>query len=98
MRSFRIGLSGKNSRMPYEHFVHVFEEGRAEAYSPKPQDAPHPTVVSVEKLSKLSPEKAELKVRAMIEPQIEVLQSVSCKRAELKASKLTKICLSLASF
>ena len=74
--SFRIKLSGKSSRMTYEHFVHVFEEGRAEAYAPKPEDAAHPATVSQEKLAKLSPEKAEAKLRAMIEPQIEILQSV----------------------
>ena len=67
-------MSSQNSRLSYEHFVGVFEEGRKEAYAPKAADANF--AHSSERTSKLSPEKAVEKMMKIMEQQLFVVQAV----------------------
>ena len=67
----------------------MFEEGRAEAYAPAPADAAHPSLMPLDVIAKLSPEKAEQKLRAVAAAQLDVLQSVSSAHAPHSRSNST---------
>ncbi len=66
-------MSAPKSRLTYEDFLAVFEEGRKDNYAPKEEDAPYAAM----KFEKLSPEAAGNKLKAKVRTQVEVLQKVS---------------------
>ena len=71
---FRIGLSAARSRLTFDEFLAVFEEGRKDNYAPKEPDTSYPSV----KFENLSPETAENKLRAKVGGQADILQKVTC--------------------
>lgn len=70
--SHSIGLSTPKSRLTYENFVEVFEEGRKEQYPVGPEDVEYPAAT----FEHLSDSEAEAKLKAKISKQQDVLQKV----------------------
>lgn len=69
----RLNLTPQNTKLYYEDFVSVFEEGRKESYDPKQQDANF--AHAGQRTSKLSPDKAAEKMMKMVGQQLFIVQA-----------------------
>lgn len=64
----RCGLTTKKSRINYEQFLAVFEEGRKSSYGPRKKD------VYIEEQPNLTNPEAEHKLRELVASQMEILE------------------------
>ena len=65
-----MGLTSRRSRLHYDDFLKVFEEGRKDSYKSKNAQ------VRIISHDRLSPEEAVSKLMDMVEAQTDVLQNV----------------------
>ena len=68
-----MGLGEANSKLYYEDFLKVFDEGHKVNYNNKPPEVGFPQVI----FGQLSPTEAENNIRKMVAEQVDSLQSVS---------------------
>ena len=68
----RLGMSAPKSKLTYESFVRLFEEGRAEHYAPEQRDVFLPEVTN----GQLSADDAIEKLRAKVIANRDILQKV----------------------
>ena len=71
---YRLGMSAPKSKLTYESFVLLFEEGRPEHYAPEQPDAYVPEVTN----GHLSPDDAIEKLRTKVVTNKEIIQKVNC--------------------
>ena len=72
-------MGEKNSKMTYNEFLAVFEEGRADSYDAAPRDHPYPQVLN----QGMPAEAAEDKMRRKIAANAEVLHRVGDRMSQL---------------
>lgn len=70
-----MGLGEVNSRLYYEDFLRVFDEGHRINYSNKPEDVGYPQTQEI--FLQLTPSEAEVSLRKLIAQQPDVIRSVS---------------------